>query len=846
MAKTEAPKQSTAPVIPAKYQDLAALGVILLILLIYFGRVIFGANTLQAGDSISYNAFVPFIEAEKHAGQFPLWIPNIFSGMPAYGSLIVTGDRWFDVSVFAYMKVEAIVKAVSSNPDVMRIVFEYWVMGIGMYLYMRRKKFSPMIGLFAALAFVFSSQIIVLVMIGHNTKVWALMCMPYLFLCVDALIDRWRWTYALVLVVVAHLCIESTHVQMVYNVFLGLGVYLLVRTFGALKRKESMVPVLRALGAVIVAGGIGAGMAADRYLSVQEYNVYSIRGTGPIVQSATGHSTEGGGLDYEYATNWSFSPEEVLTFFVPGYYGNGQLPYPYKGQIVHAHGYWGQAPFVDLPNYMGILVILLAGYAVVRRFKTPGVPALATMAIVALFISFGRNLSFLYDLLFNYAPFFNKFRAPSQMLAVMQFAAPVLAAFGLREIIDGVKGMDERKKKTLMYWAIACGAWVVIGLIMQSTGKDSYIASVEESRKSELPGDYVFGVAMGDWLRCGLFALAFFIGAWLYVRGKLAAGILVAGAIAITVIDLMWIDSRRMDVIPRKQVQAEFQKTDVIDFLQQDKSLYRIYDITGAPNMPTYWNLQHIVGYQAAKLRAYQDMLDVAGVGGSGLTQEFVQQASRANGNTGGPIANALLWNLLGTKYIIAATAPGPNYPLVFASKSQKIGVFSNPGALPRAFFVKGFEVKKGMDILMAMRDGSFNPTETMMLESAPSAAVVAPDSTANVKIDSYGSQKITLTATASGTNLLLLSETYYKPAWKAYIDGKETEVLKADYVFRGVVVPAGTHTIEFRYESSAFEKGKSIALGLNVVVLGVLAVVGVLFFRGRKEEALPSGTAGE
>jgi hypothetical protein len=464
------------------------------------------------------------------------------------------------------------------------------------------------------------------------------------------------------------------------------------------------------------------------------------------------------------------------------------------------------------------------------------------MAFIGLFVSFGKNLSVLYDLMFYYMPLFNKFRAPSMILALLQFAVPVLAGYGLFSIVGDVKNMTETSKKRILYIAIGCTAWLLIGFIMQGVNKDSYVASVEESVKaghSELPGEFVFNMAMGDWERCAFLAAIFFFGAYMFVRGKIKAGVVLAAAILLTVIDLLWIDARRMEIVPKQEVKSEFQMTDVTDFLLKDKSLYRIYDITQAPNMPSYWELQHIVGYHAAKMREYQDLLDVAGVGSNGsLSQEFVNASMRANSNSGGPIANPFLWNLLNVKYIVSPGPLGPAYKPAFVGTvdGRRAFVFENQTILPRAFFVKGYEVKPALTILGAMKQGSFDPRAVEYFEEDPKFSVQPPDSTALVTVDSFAPQHIMLTANASGNNLLFLSEVYYKPCWKAYIDGQEVPILKADYLFRSILVPKGTHKIEFRYESKAFEQGKTVSLALNIFI--VIAVVGLggLTIAGKKK----------
>lgn len=137
-------------------------------------------------------------------------------------------------------------------------------------------------------------------------------------------------------------------------------------------------------------------MSADRYLSVLEYKSSSTRGSGPIQQSTTKAQDNTGGFDYDYCTNWSFSPEETITFLIPNYFGFGKLEYKpnknTKGQIVQS--YWGQMPFTDAANYMGIGVLALALIGIIAFRKDIFIHYLIALSLISLFLSFGKNFPY--------------------------------------------------------------------------------------------------------------------------------------------------------------------------------------------------------------------------------------------------------------------------------------------------------------------------------------------------------------------------------------------------------------------------------------------------------------------
>ncbi len=171
--------------------------------------------------------------------------------------------------------------------------------------------------------------------------------------------------------------------------------------------------------------------------------------------------------------------------------------------------------------------------------------------------------------------------------------------------------------------------------------------------------------------------------------------------------------------------------------------------------------------------------------------------------------------------------------------------VEENDNVLPRAFFVDGYKVADGLQILNSLRDGTFDPGKTVCLENDPKLNVEVPDTTVYVRFLDYEIQSMKLQAKASGNNLLLLSEVYYPAGWNAFIDGKPAQIYKADYFLRAIVVPKGVHEIELRFEPKVYSIGKYLTLGTNILVglpLLVLWIGSLLAMIQKRNNNAPPG----
>ena len=361
MANQKKVKQSRFPqdasIIPLKFQHAAAIVVIFLSLIIFFHEVVFDGKVFVAADNIAAKSFQTMLDDAEQQGIFPLWNPYIFCGMPGYASLSISVERNFDISAVLLNYTIKVFNFIINSSEVGWELFYYLLLGIGVYWFVYDRVNSKIAGMIAGLAVMHSTRVIILIVVGHMTKVPVIAFFPFIFLILERLRDKFNLALSLVLVVLVHFMFLPGHIQMIFYCYFALLVYYLFFLIRAFIKKEQWLGIVRS--GVIFAGATGLAfvMTGDQYFSTLEYSKYSMRGSDPIVQSQQHQEKEGtnGGLDYEYATNWSFSPGEVFTFLIPSWHGFGSAV-PYQGPETQNRParlplYFGPMPQTDAPDH---------------------------------------------------------------------------------------------------------------------------------------------------------------------------------------------------------------------------------------------------------------------------------------------------------------------------------------------------------------------------------------------------------------------------------------------------------------------------------------------------------------
>ncbi len=863
-SKSSRPPGRKAAAKPAQYSflqkrpHLILLSVLALLLIVFFHEAFFSGKVFNTADNISAIQFEQgYLEAAKDAGVNAFWNPYIFSGMPTWGSSSPGHGMYLHtfldplkpmLLLQVYGWIQAVIN-ILPLPAIFWDVFNYFLLGLFTYFFGLRRKFEPMTALLIAVSVVFSLYSLNWIMAGHNTKITVFAWLPALLLLVDRLFERKSLLTVAFLVAALHFTFNSGHVQMVFYNMMAVFLYILFKLYEGEKPVNTAVVA----GIAIAAAVFAFLMLSGPYFATWEYKDFSIRGAG---SGGSGHAPAGGGLDYDYATNWSFSPIEVITFFVPSFVGFGNFTY------------WGTMPFTESPIYLGVVISFLALLGIILQPRNRFVHFWILLGLVSLLVSFGRNFGVLYDLFFKYVPFFNNFRIPSMILYLNALCMGMLAGVGLTEIIKRVRERsradsgDVSRKLAKAVWipvASAGGLTLLLVLlggvvkdeIVQNLQKNQprsweYIRQVEEAAQAgqlsqvqpeyrNMTRDGIYKMAVNDALLAVFLMAAAGLLLWLYSRGSLSTAPLHGGLLLILIADLWIVDYKPMKMEHKRTQEQSLAKTDVVELLEQDKSLFRILPIMhGTDNYYVAFGIQSVAGYHPAKMKYYDDIRNR-------LFGEFrFQTADQVHS------ANWALLSMLNTKYAVVPNNMELNAPwLRMAYQGANERVYQNTAVLPRAFFVGRHEVIPE-DSLMFRKIASlpgYEPDKVAYLSAAPSRPPAAAEDSviarARAAVTSFGINQITIEAETPVDAVLKLSEVYYPSGWTAEIDGEAAEILRCDYLLRALVVPAGKHTITMSFEPRSYRAGLTVTILTNYLLAAVLLFYAVRQVLKRRREKL-------
>lgn len=807
------PKKEVGPILyPVweKQPDWLALGILLILLLVFFSPMMLSDKTLLPPDSVASRWAGPFLEGARDSGVYPLWNPLLFCGMPSYASL--TSAPYVDVVENVVRWGIWLVRRIVPLPDFTRIFINYLLFGGAVFLLLRTKKLSPGAAFFASLAMVFMPQVIAYAAFGHNTKLGTVMFVPLIFLLLERLLDRRNLLYLCLMGLAVGLQLLRKHVQICYYTQLMAGIYFVYWAVVTIRNDRKIGRVLAGGGLLLGALLLGVLLSAVLNLSVMEYAEYSIRGGG-----------ETGGLNYDYATNWSFPPLEITTYFIPSFVGFGR------------DTYWGPMIFTDMPLYFGLVVFVLAGLAlVVRRNRTT--LFFGIFALIVLLVSFGKHLPLLYGPMFKFLPLFSKFRAPKMIQVMLQFSMVILAAFGLQGILDLREKENDRSLKNIRRYLMAFGAVLFLLFFILLVGKNAYLGWAAGARSGP---EAAYDRALGD----GFKAL-FFFGVtaavlWLGVMRRMRAGLVIVLLSGLAFLDYWLVDRQFVEPRSRTEEGAFFRETPDVRFLKEREGPFRILQVADQrpPNWYAYHGIQNVSGYQGAKLRVYQELIDAFGMPNGFLQKYLKVEEGQYVWREPGEISRSrwerdqAFLRLTNVRYIVGPyPIPDPALRVVSPPRVQgQNAVLEYRDALPRAYFPERVVVLEGKEaVLAAMSGPGFDPGRTAIVEEAlPSEVEGSENHTARVK--SYAIHRVDIEADLPTPGLLVLSDMYYPAGWKAYVDGAESRIYKTNWAFRAVFLEPGSHEVSFRFEPRMPTLGLTISIATLCLLLAGIGLGWVL-----------------
>ena len=810
-------------ILPVKYHTITGIIIIAVAFLIFFSPMYFGGKTFQSGDILTSYSFTNYVKSESEH----LWNPYMFCGMPS--AMSFGPNRWYDFVSFAYNGVKNSVSDIASVPYA-AVTFHLFILALTSFLFMRFFKAGLLVSLFVSLMTVFSTGIIVFVYIGHVTKLAVLAFYPLLFLLLLQMQKKIKLIHFILLIIGIHLLLEPLHVQIIFYTFFSIGIYFIYYLFHFIKTKDNqhLMNLIKSAGIFITALVIALLMSYDNYMQTYEYTPYSTRGTKGILENQTSQKEQSD--FYDYATSWSFLPGEVLTFIVPSFYGFGNSTY--NGELsnfqnVPVNTYFGQMPFVDVPMYMGVIIFFLGLISIIINWKLPFIRFLTILIAISLLISFGKTFSPIFNLMFYYFPFFDKFRVPSMILVLVQVSFPVLAGLALMRFKEMLEEKDIKWGLYLKRMTIIFGAVFIISVLLNSPISDWFknriIDSGAKGERLKPIYDYMASMFTTDlYMNFALIALVC-LGSYFFIKKRISFDTLTIFILALSLFDLMRIDLRAENYVSNPEVKDSFQKPSYVREIQamKDKEPFRLLNLKqdGTPgsfssnqDFHVYFLLEDFYGYSGIKPRSYQDFIDVVGP------------------------ANETLWRMLNVKYIV--TEKPVNFPgLKEVDINQHSVLYINHNALPRVYFIDSIATKPALDFLEMVKQDAFDPQKVGFLENG-TLNVEKSDSSAFIHLTKYTDEEISLNVNASGKNFLFVGDTYFPKGWEAKIDGDRTNIYKVDHGFMGIVVTKGMHKVNFIYAPKSYYIGKNISLTLNsFLLIGLLFAAFTNYKKSRKDD---------
>ena len=763
-------------------------GLMLVIITVLFEPVIFGGKIFSSPDSLSPKAVgMALNDLSVETDEFPLWQPWVFSGMPSAEAFTNLSKLYFPEYLFKLFFL----------PGMLIQLFHLLFAGIGGFLLLRHLKCSDWASGLGAIAFMLTPYMVTMVVFGHGSQMMSAAYIPWVFWLTVRLYQNANFWDTGWLAVLLGFQLQRGHAQIAYYTWMLIGAYSLLMLITGLRNlNEKAINIRKGFGYFILACLIGVGISLIILLPAMEYTPFSIRG-----------GSAGGGADYNYATGWSFHPKEIMTFFIPSAFGFGGQPY------------WGYMPFTDYPNYMGIIILLLAMIGLIHKRELIHWFFIVT-SLLALFISFGKHFSLVYDLFFNIFPYFNKFRVPHMILILLQFNVAVLAAFGLDKIV-ALKAEIIPK----WFWGFAGAVGLAfVGMVLIGSGVESAVRGsfsppmMQDPRAAQALNNLRWSLWREDvWLMI-LLSGVFMVMIWFWIKRKVSKRVIVSIIVASAILDIGIVNhkiiqpsrasGRGSQLISKRAVDQFFKVDEIVQFLLADKSIYRIYPVGGLFGESRFaaFGLESIGGYHPAKLKIYNTFL----------------------AKTGNAAAIPVL-RMMNVKYLISPQKINhPELSLVKsgAIKSTRgdlpIEVYEVNNTLPRAWFVNKTEIVLEEDVWNKIIQPDFDPHK---IAYVPNEVSVSSEGQVSITHFKKSIHRITMSTESDGNHLLVLSEVYYPLRWKAKIDGEETQTHIVNGILRGVVVPTGKHTIEFIYDKSAFNKGLTISFVSFVLALGFIGL---------------------
>ncbi|SJN20764.1 YfhO family protein [Sphingobacterium sp. JB170] len=795
---------------------------IFIVLVFFYFTPIFGGKMLAQHDVVqAEGSQKELFDYKAIDGHAPLWTNSMFGGMPTY-------QIWYEHAYNIASYLGRTIRLVFPVPT--DVVLMYLLGGYFLFSVLRIR---PWLAALGAIAVAFTSYNFIYIEAGHLNKAYAI---AYMAPIVGSIIMSYRgnklWGHALLALFLA-LEIRTNHIQITYYLFIALLVYLGVELYHAIREKKLkgflQTSALLA-GSALLAVLVNASVLFPTY----EFSKLTTRGKANIQKVEDPNQTTG--LDKEYAYQWSQGVSENITFLIPNAYGgssrgsfdeNSQVVKflvkvgAQEGQAIQIAqqalpSYWGEKSFTAGPWYFGagIVFLFVLGLFIVRGSIKWWIFGATLLTI---FLAFGRHFPLISDLFFDYFPMYNKFRAVESILVIPALLIPLLAILALNELITRASEIKNIDKTVLYTFAAVGGFCLLVGLMpslfldFKNSTHEQFVQTIGQQFGDRQVGNEVASalikdradMASNDAYRSFFIVLLTFGMVWLLVKKKITTSVCL-GILAVIIIGDLWsVDKRYLNddsFLDERAAKSHVAEREVDQLIRLDKDpSYRVLDLTTNPFSDARASYFHksLGGYHAAKLMRFQEVLE----------HQF-------NG-----AINEDVLDMFNVRYLITAN-----------QKNGAEQIQRRSTAAGNAWFVERVTfVKDNAQEMQAI--SSFNPTKEAFVHeefrNKLNPARLGTPGNADIKLISYHPDSLKYESTSPNDAFAVFSEVFYDKGWKAYIDGSEVPIIRADYLLRALQVPGGNHTIEFIFAPASVRISNIVSLVASIVlILGLFAVL--------------------
>lgn len=848
--------------INSNWKWAAAITVIVLVLItvLYFKPMYFDDKVLNQGDIMRHKAMSKEImDFREKYHQEPLWTNSMFGGMPAYQISTEYSGNWLGI-------LDRVFKLFLPHPS--GYLFLY---GISFFILMIVLRVPYLLAISTSIAYALSSYFLIIIEAGHNSKANAIGYLPLVVAGMIVLFKQNKWLGVLLSALFWSMEINANHLQITYYLVMLVFVWWLYWLWESFKNKTIGDFINRSL-LFAVAIGIAVLPNMGNLWTTYEYGKYSTRGKSELTINENlkpNASNKTSGLDKDYATQWSYGIGETFTFLIPDFKGGAsqsiaqadadalkKVPSDMREAVASQSAYFGPQPFTSGPVYLGAIVIfvmVLGLFFLPKEWKIP----LLIITLLSVLLSWGKNFMILTDVFMDYVPGYNKFRAVSMILVLAEFTIPLMAGLSLyyftRASIQDIQLGKKRisVQKLVLYVFIVIGGFCLInyvapGIFNSFKQQDEEMILISEYTKAGYPKEEVTkyiqqimphveearkNIVKSDALRSFIFIALFFVFIWAYLQKKTNALMLYLAFGVFSAIDLYTADKRYFgnhSFVPKSQLQQVFTPTQTDEMILQDTTkYYRVLNLAANTfnDANTSYFHKSVGGYHGAKLKKYQELIDFH------LSKEIqrfymmLQQIRGADTLMETQLLPSLqVINMLNTKYIILPVKDG-SIPIPNASANGNV------------WFVKEiFNVANADSEIVKLYSINTKTQAVVQDKNKLPQMKNQYSGIGKIYLTEYAPNRLKYTAITEEEQFAVFSDIYYPKGWNAYIDGQLQPHTCVNYVLRGMMIPKGTHQIEFKFEPESYKIGNSIAYAGSVIIYLIIAGIVWLLWKMLKQ----------